>query len=181
MTKVYKLITNPFKRIPKDHVNNKINDIQMICTSGNTLFNLQQISSKQAVHIALSLQLTRNSRQYIFINTSHMEEQTFIIKPPLLLKQEPNDYEDVMYHSIIDYHIQHPLSINHICLIEFVFKYTKNGVHISKRKKPKVICFIQYKKHIDYENYCREKILLYVPFENNEIRLKHNLPTWKDS
>ena len=117
----------------------------MIRTLGNTLLNLQQISSQQAVHIALSLPLNHSSRQCIFINTCPMEEQTPILKPPVLLKQESDDSKDVMCHSIIDYYIQCPLSINHIYLDEFVSEYMKNGVHISKRKNPKVICFIQYK------------------------------------
>ena len=60
MTIVDKSITNAFKRIPKDHVNDKINDIQMICTSGNTLLNLQQISSQQEVHISLFLPLNNS-------------------------------------------------------------------------------------------------------------------------
>ena len=48
-------------------------------------------------------------------------------------------------------------------------------------KNQKVICFVRYKKHIDYENYCGERLLLYVPFENNENTLKHNMPTWQDA
>ena len=52
---------------------------------------------------------------------------------------------------------------------------------MSKRKRTKVIHFIRYKKHIGYENYCRESLLLYVPFEDNENTLKHNLPTWQDA
>lgn len=46
MTKVYKSMKNAFKRIHKDHVKNKVNVIQMMCTLGNTLLNLQQISSQ---------------------------------------------------------------------------------------------------------------------------------------
>lgn len=53
MTKVDKLMTNAFKGIHKDHVKNKIDAIQMICTLGNTLLNLQQILSQQVVHITL--------------------------------------------------------------------------------------------------------------------------------
>ena len=130
MTKVDKSRINEFKRIHKDHVKKKIDDIQMIPTLGNTLLNLQQISSQQVVHITLSLPLTHSLRQCIFINTSPMEERTFILKPPLLLKQEHHDSEYVMCHSIIDYYIQCRLAINHICLAEFVYEYMKNGVHI---------------------------------------------------
>ena len=42
-----------------------------------------------------------------------------------------------------------------------------------------MIQFVKYNKHCDYENYCREKLLLYVPFDENENTLKHNFPTWE--
>ena len=45
-----------------------------------------------------------------------------------------------------------------------------------------MICEIKKeKKHIDCENYCREKILLYVPFEKSEITLIKNLLSWEVS
>ena len=112
---------------------------------------------------------------------SPIDEYTFVLKPLFLLKHEADNSENVMCHSIIDYYIDRPHAIKHIFLPEFVSKYKKNGTHISKRKKPNVIRFFRYNKHIDYENYCREKLLLYVPFENNENVLKHNFPTWKDA
>ena len=130
MTKVHKSMTNAFKRICKDHVKRKINAIQMIRTLGNTLLNLQQNLSQQGVHIALSLPLNHSSIQFVFINTCPMEEQTFILKPLVRLKQELDNSDDVMCHTIIDYYIQRPLAINHICLAEFVFEYMKNGKHI---------------------------------------------------
>ena len=120
MTKVEKSMANAFKRIHKDYVKKKIDVIQMIHTLGNTLINLIQISSQQAVHITISLPLNHSSRQCVFINTCPMKEQAFVLKLPVLLKQEPSDSKDVMCHSIIDYYIQCPLVINHICLVEFV-------------------------------------------------------------
>jgi hypothetical protein len=42
-----------------------------------------------------------------------------------------------------------------------------------------VIQFVKYNKHCDYENYCREKMLLYISFDENEETLKHNFSTWE--
>lgn len=70
-----------------------------------------------------------------------------------------------MCNSIVDYYIARPDAIKHACGAKFVSMCNKKGTPITKRKKPKVIQFIKYKKHADYENYCREKILLYAPFE----------------
>ena len=41
MKKIYKSMTNTFKRMCKDQVKNKIDAIQMISTLGNTFLNLQ--------------------------------------------------------------------------------------------------------------------------------------------
>jgi hypothetical protein len=42
-----------------------------------------------------------------------------------------------------------------------------------------VIWFVKYNKLTEYENYFREKKLLYIPFNENENTLKHNFPTWE--
>jgi hypothetical protein len=155
MTKVDKSMASAFRRIWKEHERSHIDAIQMIHTLGNTLLNIQQMSAQQAIHISLSLPLNSSSRKCVFIKTSPLEKHTFVIKPPSLLQQDPDNSEDVLCHSIIDYYLQHPSPIKHIYLAEFVSHYKKNGAPISKRKKPYVIRFVKYKKHIDYENYCR--------------------------
>jgi hypothetical protein len=179
MTKVDKSMTSAFRRIRKKHEKSHVDTMQMIHTLGNTLLNLQQMSTQQAIHIALSLPLNCSSRKCVFINTSPLEKHTFVLKPPSLLEQEPDNSEDVLCRSIIDYYLQHPSPIKHICLAKFVSHYKKNGAPISKRKKRSVIRFVKYNKHTDYENYCREKLLLYVSFDQNENTLKHNFPTWE--
>ena len=42
---------------------------------------------------------------------------------------------------------------------------------LKLRKKRKVIRFVNYKYKIDSENYCREKIMLYIPWRNENQRL----------
>jgi len=61
MTKADKSMTNAFKRIRREHEKSKLNAIEMICSLANALFNLQQISAQQAVHIILSLPLNHSS------------------------------------------------------------------------------------------------------------------------
>jgi hypothetical protein len=163
------------QRTQKSH----IDAIQMIRTLENALLNLKKMSSQQAIHIALSLPLTCSSRKCVFINRSPLEKHTFILKPLVLLQQEPENLEDVICHSIIDYYIQHPSPIRNIYLAEFISHYKRNGTPISKRKKPFVIWFVKYNKHCDYENYSKEKLLLYVPFHENEETLIHNFSTWE--
>jgi hypothetical protein len=105
MTKVDKSMTSAFRRIRKEHERIHIDVMQMICTLGNTLLNLQQMSYQQAVHIALSLPLNCSLRKCVFINTSPLEKCTFVLKPSSLLEKEPNNSEDVLCRSIIDYYL----------------------------------------------------------------------------
>jgi hypothetical protein len=134
MTKVDKSMTSALRRICRKHEKSHIDAMQMIHTHGNTLLNIQQMSAQQAVHIALSLPLNCSSRKCVFINTSPLDKHTFAIKPPSLLEQEPDNSEEVICRSIIDYYLQCPSPIKHICLAEFVLHYKKNGTPISKRK-----------------------------------------------
>jgi hypothetical protein len=145
MTKIDKSMTFAFRKICKEHERSHIDAIQMIRTLGNTFFNLQQMSTQKAVHIALSFPLTCSSRKCVFINTSPLEKCTFMLKPPTLLQQEPDNSEDIICHSIIDYYIQRPSPIRHICLVKFISHYKKNGTPISKRNKPLcyTVCQIQ--------------------------------------
>jgi hypothetical protein len=149
MTKNDKSMTIAFRKICKEHEGSHIDVVQMIQTLGNTFLNIQQISAQQAVHIALSLPLTCSSRKCVFINTSPPEKCTFVLKPPVLLQQEPDKSEDMVCHSIIDYYIQRPSPIRHIFLAKSVSHYKNNGTPISKRKKPSVIWFVKYNKHCD--------------------------------
>jgi hypothetical protein len=66
--------------------------MQMICMLVNTLLNLQQMSTQQAVHIALSFPLNFSSRDYISIRKYLIDEHTFILKPSFLLKKEPENF-----------------------------------------------------------------------------------------
>jgi hypothetical protein len=130
------------------------------------------------VHIALSLPLNSISREGIFIKTSPSECR-FILKPPFPLKKELYNSKYVMLHYIFYYYIESPTSLKHIFLAKFVSKYKKNCTHISKRKKPNVMQFVKYNKHINYENFRHEKLLLYVPFERSEDTLKQSFATWE--
>jgi hypothetical protein len=108
--------------------------MQMICMLGNTMLNLQQMFVQQAVHIVLSLPLNSSSRACIFINTSPIDQHTFVLKPTFLLKQEPDDSEDVMCHSIIDYYIEQPHAIKNISLLN-LSPSTKKMVHTYRKGK----------------------------------------------
>ena len=49
---------------------------------------------------------------------------------------------------------------------------------LKLRKKSKIIRFVNYKYKIDPENYCREKLLLYIPWKENELNLLQNFTNY---
>ena len=57
----------------------------------------------------------------------------------------------------------------------------KNKRILKLRKHRKVIRFVNYKYKIDPENYCREKLLLYIPWQNNELNILKNYKTYIDA
>ncbi|XP_059070801.1 uncharacterized protein LOC131860407 [Cryptomeria japonica] len=181
IAKVDKSMTQAFNKIRKEHQHENIDAIQMIKKLGNALLNLQQMSSQQAAHIVLSLPLNKSSRKCIFIDTRPDDERTFILKPPKQLRKELDDSEDIICKSLMHYYIQRPPTITAICLAEFVATYNKDGTKIKQKAKPNIIRFINYNKHIDIENYCREKLVLYVPFTLNETTLKDNFLSWESA
>ena len=62
----------------------------------------------------------------------------------------------------------------------FPIKLRNNRI-LKLRKHRKVIRFVNYKYKIDPENYCREKLLLYIPWHNNELQILQNHKTYIDA
>ena len=52
---------------------------------------------------------------------------------------------------------------------------------IKLRKHRKVIRFVNYKYKVDPENYCREKLLLYIPWQQNELKILEKFKTYIDA
>ena len=61
MAKFDRTLTDTFKRICEQSIENKDDNIQIIHKLGNALLEQQQMSSRQAVHIVLSFPLHRSS------------------------------------------------------------------------------------------------------------------------
>ena len=181
MTKVNRTMTSAFKKIREDCLCNNDNNIDTIRKLGNALLNMQQMSSRQAVHIILSLPLYSSSRKTVFINTTPLEKRTFVLKRPSQLQQEPDSSEDIMCASIIDRYIARPSQFEHICLAEYASSYLGASHHHKRRTRPCVIQFIRYNEHMDPENYYREKMMLYIPFRQTETMLKKDHTTWHDA
>lgn len=151
---------------------------QFIRKLGNALLNYQQMYIRQAIHIALSLPPRKSSQRTVFINTAPFESRVFMLKSLKLLAKEDDNSENIMYASVIDKYIARPQALDDFSLAEYTSLYYNKGNKIQKRRKPQIIRFVKYNRYIDYENYCREKLMLYVPFRIRENTLLSSHNTW---
>jgi hypothetical protein len=74
ITKMDRTKTSAFKKIREEFLCKIDIKIKTIRKLGNTLLNMQQMSSHQAVHIVMSLPLYSSPRTTIFINTAPFEK-----------------------------------------------------------------------------------------------------------
>lgn len=59
---------------------------------GNKFVNAVEVSAQEAAYLLLQLPITRSSRSVVFINTSHIEDRTFLLKSKDKL-EEMNPYD----------------------------------------------------------------------------------------
>lgn len=107
-----------------------------------TFLNMQQMSSQQAVHIIFPLPLYSSSRKTIFINTALAEKQTYVLKRPILLQHEPNNFEDILCMTTFDKYVTRSTELENICLAEYASCYSATKTTTIKKMCPFVIRFI---------------------------------------
>ena len=61
----------------------------------------------------------------------------------------------------------------------FPIKFKNKIIKLCKHRK--VIRFVNYKYKIDPENYCREKLLLYIPWQHDELQILQKHKTYIDA
>ena len=55
----------------------------------------------------------------------------------------------------------------------------KNGTRYKIRKVPKIIRYVRYNKKKDLENYCREQLMLFVPWRNEQKDILASFDTFE--
>ena len=161
--------------------------------------NCSEVSVQEAVFILLRLQLSRASRDTIFINTGERDSRIRILKKKSELKKLQADSNDIMSDGLLEYYENRPDELESLCLADFAAMYTikkgrefrpenedlieeaedvekkakalplkSNLGRVIIRKRPRVIRFRKYQRKRDPEHYFREKVMLYLPWRNEE-------------
>lgn len=108
---------------------------------GNKFLNAVEISAQEAVYFVLQMPLRRSSREFQFINTSHPEERTFLLKTLDKLQELPHNTEDIESDNLIKRYQRRPKQLEELCLADFAAWYncqkqTKSPKEHSQIKTP---------------------------------------------
>lgn len=157
----------------------------------NTFYNTSEISVQEACYNILQLHLSECSEDCIYIPTSAPAERVRIVKAQKELAELDPQSRDIFIANLLTHYANRPLIYDHLCLAEFAANYQftyKSGPSttpmrrgkgfLHKRTKPRVIRYRNFSFETDPDDYFREHLLLYKPW-NSEKRdiMKHDFET----
>ena len=87
---------------------------------GNKFLNAVEISAQEAAYLVLQMPMRRSTRNFQFINTSHPDERTFLLKKLDNIKELPDNSCDIESDNIIKRYQRRPKQLENICLADFV-------------------------------------------------------------
>ena len=86
---------------------------------GNAFLNSVEISAQEASYLLLQMPLTNASREVIFINTSHPNDRTFLLKDQSSLEKLPENSTNIQASNIIKRYSQRPRQLQNWCLADY--------------------------------------------------------------
>ena len=87
---------------------------------GNKFLNAVEISAQEAAYLVLEMPMRRSTREFQFINTSHPDERTFLLKKLDKIKELPDNSCDIESDNIIKRYQRRPKQLENVCLADFV-------------------------------------------------------------
>ena len=122
--------------------------------------NCSEVSAQECVYTLLSIEVCRSSRETQFVNTFPNKDRYLVLKDKrwLELIDDPNSM-DVFKKSVIDHYINRPLSMNDVCLADFVgnFNYVSKEEYKKLKNPNKLNLFSEDEDEVDDDLY--EKIM----------------------
>lgn len=215
------LLHNACKEAKQDNMNLR----ESVKHIGNKFLNSVEISAQEAAYLVLQLPISKATRDVLFINTSHPDERTFMLKDKATLKEMPGKSTDIECNNIIKRYSQRPSLLSSWCLADFASKIDvkypqhmktdpyrndeeneeisinkenedncetnesetninkiniqlKNGITYKERRNQHVIRYVRFNKNTDLENFCRERLMLFLPWKKESTDLLGNYTTY---
>jgi hypothetical protein len=177
---------------------------------GSAFLTHREVSAQEAVYRILSMPLKQLSRGIVFISTNPKNERIAVLKKKDMLNNLHDDDTNIFCTNLIDRYQHRPQPLNSMCLAEFAATYVTNyraddddvcdalpetehdTVHsneikltggygtMKKRQRKAVIRFKKYNKETEPSKYYRSKIMLYLPWYNEDVDLLGGYCTYEE-
>ena len=85
--------------------------------------NCSEVSIQEAVYVLLRMPLSMASRDTVFNNTGEKEKRIRILKMAKDLEKLDPESTDVMSAGLLDYYVNRPDELEHVCLADFAANY----------------------------------------------------------
>ena len=157
---------------------------------GNVFLNAVETGQEEAAFLLLQLPMTFMSRDSVFINTSPKNERTFLVKSREALEKMDPDSTDIEVTGLIAQYSQRPHAMEDYCLADFASKVnicknsstesmnaksvictSKDGTVYKTQKRDRIIRYVNYNKTNHHEHHYRERLLLFLPWRDEECDL----------
>jgi len=184
-------ISKFLQELTKDIRNGNTSARDQVKKFASLLINGSETCAQEAAAFLLGIPNTNCSRKDVFINTALPEERVYILKPQEELDELEDDSTEIRCKNLLDHYVLRPEELEDTCLAEFAsmfertvapprttvnerknrtqtFKLKKNGGFVRKRTTPKIIRYRHYGKKEDFQNYCREQLMLFVPWRDEK-------------
>ena len=151
------------------------NGADLVRRTGRAWIQTSEISVQEAVYHVLGLNFRRFSREVFFINTG-LEEETHRMskRKSDLMELDDDDTDCFMKTHMEKYsarkHLLDFCMADYFAKVRWVKKKDNEGNESwqpEMRERPKVLRWIGVRKEKNLEMYCREQILLFLPWQND--------------
>jgi hypothetical protein len=159
----------------------------------NVFLNSNLMYTQEAAYHCLSLPFSKSSRICYYINTSPRSERVQMLKSKKEIAMLPENSTEIFVESILTKYNSRETAPENVCLADFVANYKiKKNIDVHQREeadnsdteavvenenkmreKPAIIRYRRYKYDQDPVNYCREQVMLFFPWRNEELELEN--------
>ncbi|PIK45341.1 hypothetical protein BSL78_17806 [Apostichopus japonicus] len=112
-------MSNLMQRATKEAREGNLGIKQSVRHIGNKFLNHVEIGAEEDVYLVLQMSLRKASRQFVFINTSPIENRTVLLKPLHYIQQLPDCSTDIECMGLIRKYAARPKTLESYCLADF--------------------------------------------------------------
>ena len=200
VTKGQKGMSAQMEKACKDANKGDMDFKQSVQHIGNVFLNAVE-TGEEAIFPLLQAAMTFMRRESVFINTSPPNQRMFLVKSKKQLEQLDPDSTDIAVDNLIHHYQNRQHQMEDYCLTDFASKvnicqqtkaasgpssksstvlcFSQNTVY-QRRKKDRIICYVNCSKKKDPGNYYCERLMLFLPWRNELTDLKANCDSYKE-